>query len=235
MDVMRKDAMSAKSPTFHLVALFLSTTLTFSKSTENPSGPPIPLNSERIKSQFGSYGIEILKQTPKVRISNLYSHHDGERICRTLAVVHFAETIPQTLRREHDRIVKGESLGAVLKQAGWRITKSTIHIRLMALDGFQLLSERLMKAPRTRVLAVHHYDLSVNRSGQRIHYATITEIHHPDYLTTSKLQRIYKPSSAEEEVRPDESSSVTLEKVEQEITRLVSKHQKRDPRPSGQD
>ena len=45
------------------------------------------LNSERIERKFGSYGIDVLRNDDAVRMSNLYSLRDGEKICRTFAVV----------------------------------------------------------------------------------------------------------------------------------------------------
>src|SRR5690606_34722880 len=45
------------------------------------------LNSERIERRFGSYGIDVLQSDGRYRVSNLYSVHDGAKICRTFAVV----------------------------------------------------------------------------------------------------------------------------------------------------
>jgi hypothetical protein len=41
------------------------------------------LNSERIEQTFGSYGIDVIASDALLRVSNLYSRHDGEKITRT--------------------------------------------------------------------------------------------------------------------------------------------------------
>ncbi len=45
-------------------------------------------------------------------------------------------------------------------------------------------------------LAAHVYVLSVSRGAAEIDYASIVEVHHPDYLETADLFDIYGPASA---------------------------------------
>lgn len=47
------------------------------------------LNSERIAQRYGSYGIEVLASDCGLRVSDLYSGEQTDRVTRTLAVVRF--------------------------------------------------------------------------------------------------------------------------------------------------
>jgi hypothetical protein len=47
-------------------------------------------------------------------------------------------------------------------------------------------------APEVRV-AMHAYVLDVTREDARFEYATIIELHHPDYLQLKELIEIYAP------------------------------------------
>ena len=44
-------------------------------------------------------------------------------------------------------------------------------------------------------LAVHVYSLRVSRGGVDIDYASIVEVHHPDYLELADLVEIYGPAN----------------------------------------
>ena len=50
--------------------------------------------------------------------------------------------------------------------------------------------ESLMAIEPSR-LTVHVYTLGVSDGEREIDYATMTEIHHPDYLRTDRLREIY--------------------------------------------
>jgi hypothetical protein len=45
-------------------------------------------------------------------------------------------------------------------------------------------------------LAVHVYALGVSRGGVEVDYASIVEVHHPDYLGLADLVELYGPANA---------------------------------------
>jgi hypothetical protein len=159
-----------------------------------PAGTAQPtreaLNSERIAATFGNYGIEVLEQDAGVRVSNLYSASGEERTCRTFAVVRYGRIDPR-LGEEHAEIVAGGSIGAVFVAAGWEVRKS--HLRYGEMRATPRLAA-LMRTVEGRPLATHIYALDVAKGGQTIEYATLVEIHHPDYLTREDLPAIYGPA-----------------------------------------
>ena len=153
---------------------------------------PELLNSERIEDRFGSYGIEVLSQDGKLRRSNLYSVHAGTRICRTFAVVEFMDSPPAGIRATHQAVLAGQSLGATFREAGWSINKESLFVGGVALTDPDNDVTRLMQiAPNAR-LAMHAYRLVLERDAESIHYATIVEVHHPDYLGLDELAGLYE-------------------------------------------
>ncbi|MEQ9561042.1 MAG: hypothetical protein RLN69_00875 [Woeseiaceae bacterium] len=150
------------------------------------------LNSERIQQRFGSYGVEIVRADAKRRVSSLYSTTDSsENICRTYAVVEFNQPIDRRLLAEHERIVSGESIGTVFAEAGWIVLKETLFIGESDASGYDDNLGRLMHIDGEQTLATHRYRFIVSRNNELIEYATITEVHHPDYLDTAGLHAIY--------------------------------------------
>jgi hypothetical protein len=149
------------------------------------------LNSERIKSRFGSYGVEIVAQDGNARRSNLYSVHEGNKICRTFAIVEFDSNSTVAIPDIHSRVVSGASIGATLKDAGWEIRKETLYIGTLPTPTHEHLLHLLMQVPPGTELAVHAYDLHVEKSSSSVHYATIIETHHPDYLDEAELLELY--------------------------------------------
>ena len=149
------------------------------------------LNSDRIEQRYGSYGVEIVDSDAHGRRSNLYSVHDGRRICRTYAVVRFlpgalANDHP-ALRAAHEQVLHGGSIGATLRGAGFRVDKQP----RVAGELPALASEPgwlpLMGVPTAAGLAVYEYRLSVRNDSQFIEYADIIEVYHPDFLAPSAL------------------------------------------------
>ena len=145
------------------------------------------LNSERIRQQYGSYGVQILQADGHKRISNLYSGAGDERICRTLALVEFATPMPQALEREHANIAAGGSIGEVFRDAGWTITKHSIAVTETEPAALDVDVAALMKLADRAPLATYVYRFDVQRGQQQYQYATITEIYHPDYQTSGDL------------------------------------------------
>lgn len=149
-----------------------------------------PGNSERIRAKFGSFGIEVLENTPRLRVSSLYSTHDGVNVNRTFAVVAYPEAVDPAFATEHEAIINGESIGIVFKQNDWLIRKDhqyfgeievpVAHFSLADTNGSGMVRA-----------AIHVYALSVKKGDAEFRYASIAEIHHPGYLRPADLAWIY--------------------------------------------
>jgi hypothetical protein len=151
------------------------------------------LNSERIAARFGNYGIEVLASDARERVSNLYSEANGERTCRTFAVVRYPAVIDAALAAEHDEIARGGSIGAVFAAHGWQVVKT--NLRYFELDAPERVAHLMHVATGTR-LAAHAYELDVAKDGRTLQYALLVEIHHPEYLKRADLDAIYGPADA---------------------------------------
>ena len=152
------------------------------------------LNSDRISSLFGSYGIDPLKiDTPffgDARISNLYSLEKGKKVMRTLALVHFAQPVDILLKEVHAKISQGDSIGIALRDEGWSIDKVPLYFGTVALSP-QIRA--WMDETQEHSAAVHIYQLDVFRKGedQRLSYCSIIETHSPQYLNEEWLKLLY--------------------------------------------
>jgi hypothetical protein len=149
------------------------------------------LNSERIAERFGSYGIEVISSEPGLRRSNLYSSENDVRTCRTYAVVRFVDEPDAKIDDEHTQILAGKSIGAIFKASGWTILKQTLHVGTAALDDAAHPVATLMRLDREADVAMHVYRLLLEKQQQAIDYATLIELHHPDYLSRSDLLDLY--------------------------------------------
>jgi hypothetical protein len=147
-----------------------------------------PLNSERIEQTFGSYGIDVVYSEASLRISNLFSLHDGVRVTRTLALVGLPATVPAVFAEPHQLVLAGESIGATFQAAGWDVIK-TQHAYFSA-DAPAAVAAG-MQLPAGTPLAAHAYRLELAQDGRRYQYALIIELHHPDYLQQPDLREIY--------------------------------------------
>jgi hypothetical protein len=148
------------------------------------------LNSERIAAKFGSYGVQVLSQDDRLRVSNLFSGDADHRICRTFALVRYAPRIDPVLAAPHAAIVAGGSIGAVFTAEGWEVRKT--HLHYGETPASARLAE-LMDIDAGTPLAEHVYVLDVAKEGRVIEYAALVEIHHPDYLRLGDLEDIYGP------------------------------------------
>lgn len=162
----------------------------------SPAAPAVDtrplLNSERIAATFGSYGGEVLAASERARVSSLYSLHDGRRVGRTFAVVRFSELVDPRLAEAHDAIVAGGSLGATLVAHGWEVEKEHLYLgTLTPREELAAVYRRMAIAPSE--LAVHVYRLAATRPGVELPYATLAEVHHPDYLALDDLRALYDP------------------------------------------
>jgi hypothetical protein len=151
------------------------------------------LNSERIAARFGNYGIAVLASDPHERVSNLYSESNGERTCRTFAVVRYPAAIDPALAAEHDEIVRGGSIGAVFAAHGWQVVKT--NLRYFDIAAPERVAG-LMRIAAGTPLAAHAYELDVVKDGRSFEYALLVEIHHPDYLKRADLSAIYGAADA---------------------------------------
>jgi hypothetical protein len=165
---------------------------TLEPDTDKSSDETSPkLNSERIRQKFGSYGIDVLEQDQQLRISSLYSIEDGQKVTRTLAVVIYPERIPAEIQLEHETIRAGGSMGEVFKENGWSVEKASLYFGdIPASQDFDQIY-RLMGVLEPVPLAVHLYELSVCGQKECFAYATLAEVHSPEYLTLAELEHIY--------------------------------------------
>lgn len=168
------------------------------------------LNSDRIRQTFGSYDVEILYSSQRRRISSLYSGVPGSEITRTFAVVDFNLPMSPELTREHERIVAGGSIGATFRRAGWAIEKRHIFIGELNVTNQHSAIAELMQIALPRQLAVHVYVFAVTRDEQAFNYATIYEIHHPEYMNPDDLQMLYGEMLFDDSGRSDLDDFITL-------------------------
>lgn len=151
----------------------------------------VRLNSERIRQNFGSYGVDVLSSENKRRISSLYSIDGDRKTTRTYAVVDFLDTESAALAREHALVESGGSIGEVFRAAGWTIEKRHLFIGEFDVPASYANIGALMRIALPRVLAADVYLFVANKNAQSLNYARITEIHHPDYLSAADLEQIY--------------------------------------------
>ena len=177
------------------------------------------LNSERIKKKFGSYGIEVLESGAKIRVSNLYSIEDDRKTTRTIAVVRYPDIVDPLFSKEHNEILGGQSIGAVFKRNGWEINKRNQYFGQIdaskELASMYELFGGIMPTP----LAVHIYSLFIEKNGSKFHYATIAEIHHPQYLSLQELREIYYEDFDRHQMQSDRVRTF-LEVVDNKINKL---------------
>lgn len=155
------------------------------------STPSGVLNSDRIRAQFGSYGITVLEQNERLRRSNLYSLENGTQVCRTYALVLFRDSESGAIAATHASIVGGASIGSQFRADGWTLSKHTTRIAEIGLPDAEHELARLMHLDSPGPLAAHAYELHVKRGATSLHYADIIEVHHPQYLGVRQLREIY--------------------------------------------
>ena len=154
------------------------------------------LNSERIEQRFGNYGIEILESDDGLRRSNLYSRDGNLATCRTYALVEFTEQLDQRYADTHATVLAGGSIGATARERGWEVRKHTAHIGQLRLPERTTQVSGLMRLRGGEFLAVHVYRLTLAQADEALPYATIIEIHHPDYLDLEGLRALYADNDA---------------------------------------
>ncbi len=153
---------------------------------------PVLLNSERIEKRFSSYGVDVLASKAGLRRSSLFSMNDDKRVCRTYAVVQFADPLGEHCGDAHAKVLAGNSIGAIFRSHGWNVHKQTLHIGSLELPPGNQVIPRLMHIDAPCKLALHVYQLLLAKDAQVLEYATILETHHPDYLSESDLYELYE-------------------------------------------
>ena len=153
------------------------------------------LNSERIRSCFGSYGVEVIHQDDKLRVSSLYSLAGEERITRTLAISEFASDLPASLSEAYQAIRAGASMGATLEDAGWRVDKRQRYLGELALSTALGCLANPPEPEAQSMLALQVYDLYAVREKEVVRFALLAELHDPRYLTLPDLQQIHGPAA----------------------------------------
>jgi hypothetical protein len=151
------------------------------------------LNSERIERKFGSYGVAVLDSNAETRVANLFSTDGGVRVCRTFAVSRYPAAIDPSFAAEHAAIVAGGSIGAVFAAHGWTVRKT--HLYFGEVQAWPALAALMHVAPATS-LAEDIYVLEIVKGALTFEYATIAEIHHPDYLRSADLPALYGRADA---------------------------------------
>ncbi len=149
------------------------------------------LNSERIEQTFGSYGVDVIQSSKEGRVSSLYSGSGDNKVTRTFAVVKFTGRVRPAFASEHSQVTSGQSLGAVFKAADWKIEKHNIFVGELEIPGKYTLLSELMRIGLPQNLATHVYLLVIRKHQRSYSYATITELHHPDYLSAEDLKESY--------------------------------------------
>jgi len=147
-------------------------------------------NSDRIRLKFGNYGIEIVENGLRIRVSNLFSTTDGLQTNRTFAVVMYPAVIEPAFQKEHEAIINGQSIGIVFKDNGWIIDKRHQYIgELEALTDFSDVHSLFGDIGEVQPV-IHVYSLIVKKDNAEFHYASIAEVHHPEYLDLEELTAI---------------------------------------------
>ena len=139
------------------------------------------VNSEEIKTRFGSYHVHVLEQDQTSRLANLYSTHDGVAICRTLAVTRFSQPISATLKEADTRIRAGQSIGNTLQQAGLLMSREVI-VEATTPCGQQFSTLCGQTVPLASPVYLRVYRLHAGAQPQFLApYAIIAEAHHPEH------------------------------------------------------
>jgi len=148
-------------------------------------------NSERIRLKFGSYGIDVLESGKGIRVSNLYSIEKGVKTNRTFAVVAYPDIIEPEFGKEHDSIINGESIGIVFRNNGWVVDKRHQYIGRIEVPVTNSEVEAVFGDIGETRPVIHVYALFVKKDNSEFRYASIAEVHHPEYLELEDLNTIY--------------------------------------------
>ena len=139
------------------------------------------MNSEQIESRFGSYRVKVLLQDTNSRLASLCSAHDGNDICRTLAVTRFVTPVPDSLV-DADKLIRGPQ-HRQHAQTGGAHDRSRCGRRGHAPcgEGFAELARGQIGI--NELLHIRVYRLLAGPSDTAmVPYAIIAEAHHPEHI-----------------------------------------------------
>jgi hypothetical protein len=149
------------------------------------------LNSDLIEARFGSFGVEVISEDERRRVSSLYSLTNDVRVTRTWAVVEYLGRPGAAIAREHAEIVAGGSIGKTFGDAGWSIRKQNLYVGELELPpAYSEIGEH-MQVDLPANVVVHQYLFIVSRDDRSYNYARITEVHHPAFLSADEIERQY--------------------------------------------
>ena len=148
-------------------------------------------NSDRIRLKFGNYGIEVVENDLRIRVSNLFSTDAGVKTNRTFAVVMYPAVIEAAFKKEHEAIIAGQSIGIVFKENGWSIEKHHHYFgELDPSSDFSAIHSVFGDIGAVKPV-IHVYSLNIKKDKSEFHYASIAEVHHPGYRDMEEMQAIY--------------------------------------------
>jgi len=148
-------------------------------------------NSDRIRLKFGNYGIEVLESGLRIRVSKLYSIDGGVKTNRTFAVVSYPAIIEPEFSKEHDAIINRQSIGIVFRDNGWAIDKRHLYFGKLETSSACLDVDSVFGDIGKSQPVIHLYSLFVRKNESEFQYASIAEVHHPEYLDLDDLSLIY--------------------------------------------
>ncbi len=156
----------------------------------------------------------MLQSNDNRRVSSLYSGSGDDKVTRTFAVVKFSGKVRPAFASEHSKVESGESLGAVFRSVGWEIEKINFFVGEMEIPAKYGLLAELMQIDLPRFVAAHVYEFVIRKDDRSYDYATIVELHHPDYLSAEDLESVYG------EIIFDDSNRTTVDDyIDPEIRR----------------
>ncbi|MBI3236607.1 MAG: hypothetical protein HYZ48_02745 [Chlamydiales bacterium] len=150
-----------------------------------------------------------------IRLSNLYSEHEGKKIARTVAFTQYNTNIDAKLRIAHEEIMAGGSIGSTLKKHGFDVKKDIFFKALVKDMPDQL--QNLMHTEKCAFATVI-YNLSAKEGNHNYPYCTILEVYSPEFLTLVETDQIY-PDSMQEKVTPQNAFDV-IDQMKQLIIRM---------------
>jgi len=171
--------------------------------------------------KFGSYGLNVLAQDPEsYRLSSLYSIDNEHEVTRTIALTTYESNMNEALKKAHEEIVQGGSIGSTLSKHGFKLIKEITFKGNVSEMPKEM--NRLMNS-NDNTFAALIYDLFAEKDGVVYPYSTIAEVYSPQYLTLSELNLIY-PDSPTKDKEPGQVKEGLVEKAsEEKVQAMINK------------
>jgi hypothetical protein len=134
-------------------------------------------------------------------------------------VVAYPEKIEPANSDEHNAIIDGQSIGIVFQNHGWVIEKHHQYFGEIELPLHHFGFSAHRSEPDKVRAAIHVYSLIVKKDDAEYQYASIAEIHHPEFLQLQDLAAIF---GAEFENHRDKKGGIAeiLDMIESRILAL---------------